>query len=638
MLVMVLSIGMIVKNEEKYLRQCLESLQPIRDALECELIIVDTGSTDSTVEIAKEFTDNVLFFEWINDFAAARNVSLKASKGEWYMYVDGDEVFKACDDIINFFKSGEYKEYGSAFYTIRSYSDIKNKTGYADCFVPRLSKRTDELEFEGIIHEKLTPKVFPRRILTDVADHYGYVFNKNDDLKDEKFERNSRLLLEQLKENGDELNPVLYRELFDTFNFLDDKTQALEYAYKGIEQAKEMKNDYVLGIYHSIALLYHCKQESEKVLEVYDEYFEVEDEIRQKERSLDVEFYGFKAAALFRLERYEEAYTEFRKYFTLDNKFTSQGICTREALYVQRYYTSEYAVLDFNMLYAETCLRLKRYKEAEESFRKYSLNKFEFSHTLKIMRLNQMIDYLRYTGAKAFSAMYNSLDDNNRGMLFNATRFRLFAWEPEEQRSMLNKFVAMNFSDPEYNALSHIQKAHLLDGGAGAQRITDFIENHSIIYPDVMYIALKENLDIAPYMEESVNIGEIIRAGFNNIVSFCDALKKYDTAPYVCDENLLSLIRLYTQAVVSAAETGNDIQQFTALAGSLSMKYLNAFGEENIPAEVYAAVIIEQINILRGMRNFKECIACLRQLIQIDKKYAPVAKVYQNLLKEDMGN
>ena len=79
---MVLSIGMIVKNEEKYLERCLNGIKPILDNVDSELIITDTGSTDNTIEIAKKFTDKVFCFDWCDDFAAARNFGLKEAKGE----------------------------------------------------------------------------------------------------------------------------------------------------------------------------------------------------------------------------------------------------------------------------------------------------------------------------------------------------------------------------------------------------------------------------------------------------------------------------------------------------------------------------------------------------------------------------
>lgn len=66
---MKLSLCLIVKNEEKYLERCLKSLRNYVD----EIIITDTGSADTTVEIAKKYTDKVYHFEWIDDFSAARN-------------------------------------------------------------------------------------------------------------------------------------------------------------------------------------------------------------------------------------------------------------------------------------------------------------------------------------------------------------------------------------------------------------------------------------------------------------------------------------------------------------------------------------------------------------------------------------
>ncbi len=83
---------MIVKNEEKYLEDCLKAMSPIREAVPSELIVVDTGSTDRTVEIAEQYADQVLHFEWCDDFSAARNVSLEAASGEWFLYLDGDEI------------------------------------------------------------------------------------------------------------------------------------------------------------------------------------------------------------------------------------------------------------------------------------------------------------------------------------------------------------------------------------------------------------------------------------------------------------------------------------------------------------------------------------------------------------------
>ncbi len=91
---MILSIGMIVKNEAGNLRECLTGIKPILEQVESELIIADTGSRDGTMDVAKEFTPNVYEIEWRNDFAWARNTTLERARGEWYMFLDADEVFE----------------------------------------------------------------------------------------------------------------------------------------------------------------------------------------------------------------------------------------------------------------------------------------------------------------------------------------------------------------------------------------------------------------------------------------------------------------------------------------------------------------------------------------------------------------
>ena len=91
-----LSISILVSNHIDTVRKCLESVKPLLDRLRAELIVVDTGSTDGSIDVAKEYTDKIIPFVWCNDFSAARNVGLKAAHGEWFLYLDDDEWF---DDI-----------------------------------------------------------------------------------------------------------------------------------------------------------------------------------------------------------------------------------------------------------------------------------------------------------------------------------------------------------------------------------------------------------------------------------------------------------------------------------------------------------------------------------------------------------
>ena len=97
-----ISLCMIVKNEEKVLARCLDSIADLMD----EIIIVDTGSSDNTKEIAKKYTDKIYDFAWIDDFSAARNYSFSKATKEYIYVADADEVI----DADNHRKLAELKE------------------------------------------------------------------------------------------------------------------------------------------------------------------------------------------------------------------------------------------------------------------------------------------------------------------------------------------------------------------------------------------------------------------------------------------------------------------------------------------------------------------------------------------------
>lgn len=90
-----ISLCMIVKNEEKVLARCLDTVKDLVD----EINIVDTGSTDRTVEIAKKYTQRVFYFQWIDNFAAARNESFKYATKDYILYLDADDVILEKDRI-----------------------------------------------------------------------------------------------------------------------------------------------------------------------------------------------------------------------------------------------------------------------------------------------------------------------------------------------------------------------------------------------------------------------------------------------------------------------------------------------------------------------------------------------------------
>ena len=88
-----ISLCMIVKNEEDVLERCLDSVADLVD----EIVIVDTGSTDRTREIAARYTDKIFDFPWRDDFAAARNESFAHASMDYCMWLDADDVLLEAD-------------------------------------------------------------------------------------------------------------------------------------------------------------------------------------------------------------------------------------------------------------------------------------------------------------------------------------------------------------------------------------------------------------------------------------------------------------------------------------------------------------------------------------------------------------
>src|SRR5437899_1284513 len=90
---MLLSAALVVRDEALVLDGCLASIEDVVD----EIVLVDTGSQDDSVEIAVDHGARVIHHEWSGDFAEARNIGLEAARGEWVLYIDADERLAGAD-------------------------------------------------------------------------------------------------------------------------------------------------------------------------------------------------------------------------------------------------------------------------------------------------------------------------------------------------------------------------------------------------------------------------------------------------------------------------------------------------------------------------------------------------------------
>ena len=197
-----LSIGMIVKNEIRCLEKCLKALEPLRTAIPCELVIADTGSNDGTREIAARYADIFFDLPWENDFSAARNAVLDRCTGQWYFSVDADEYLdEYIDELVAFLLNSEKNEHNFALVVNSNFSDqTLDKETATSFFAVRLARRRPGLRFIGAIHERFNftdDEIFDA-LSNTILWHDGYAYETPEQARRKK-QRNMELLEQELR-------------------------------------------------------------------------------------------------------------------------------------------------------------------------------------------------------------------------------------------------------------------------------------------------------------------------------------------------------------------------------------------------------------------------------------------------------
>ena len=235
---------MITKNEEKYLQQCLSSVKDFVD----EIIVVDTGSTDKTKEIAKKFSANVFDFKWVDDFSAARNESLKRATKDWILVLDADEKL-AKKDLEKLKELTIDENYVAYYFVIRTYTDESSAAGWSSskeddyeesrCAsgwfatkMVRMFKNRSNIYFDGVIHETVRDSIEDAGKIKESdfpIHHFGRLTNEKSSFKKELYQKLTKLKM-SAKEDFHSYSQLAIQAQ-ETGNF----EKAIEYFKKSIE-------------------------------------------------------------------------------------------------------------------------------------------------------------------------------------------------------------------------------------------------------------------------------------------------------------------------------------------------------------------------------------------------------------------
>jgi tetratricopeptide (TPR) repeat protein len=247
-----LSAALIVRDESRFIEPCLRSLAGIVD----EIVVVDTGSTDDTIEKARRFPIELHEFAWGDDFSAARNFAIEQARADWILYIDADERLEVPDlAALRQALADESK----AGWRLRFFPRV-GWTPYAEL---RLFRNDPRIRFKGVIHENMqdgVDEVCRSDGLTigtcDVALHHvGYEGGQR-----HKIARNVPLLCAYLAE--DPTRVYCWWHLGEMLLFAGDEEGAAEAWRSGIEVARKQgaTPPTMNGMpYYSLLLLQHSR-------------------------------------------------------------------------------------------------------------------------------------------------------------------------------------------------------------------------------------------------------------------------------------------------------------------------------------------------------------------------------------------
>jgi len=226
-----ISLCMIVKNEETDLADCLESVENVVD----EIIIVDTGSTDRTIEIARRYHTKIFEIPWPGDFSTARNISLEKASKDWIFIMDADEKLDPASAILMKGLLSE-KSAGGLRFIQRNIAPAGDLVRYYDIPTTRMWPNSPVIRYEGLIHESVVESILRAGSVIEnsslVIWHSGYARSS---VQGGNFrgERNLEILKVMLSK--DPQDSYLHYQLGITYKNLGNNKKARQYLKKVLE-------------------------------------------------------------------------------------------------------------------------------------------------------------------------------------------------------------------------------------------------------------------------------------------------------------------------------------------------------------------------------------------------------------------
>ncbi|MCR1951675.1 MULTISPECIES: glycosyltransferase [unclassified Clostridium] len=267
-----LSVCIIARNEEENLSRCLKSVKSIAD----EIILIDTGSTDNTINIAQEFNAQVIKFPWNDNFSSARNKALEIASKDWILCIDCDEALDntQVSKLKNVLNDSLYLGFRLKLINI-----IDNKP-YKGEYLLRIIKNNSGFYFSGRINEKLNNSLYNDSYLNQILNLEFILYNFGYDYNEKQLtDRCNRNLSIYLSYADKEKNYLYYYNIANEYFLLNKYTIAINNYIKAIE----LNDNYYISSYLSFLIVktYYIAQKYNKAILMGERYLLKNDAFRE---------------------------------------------------------------------------------------------------------------------------------------------------------------------------------------------------------------------------------------------------------------------------------------------------------------------------------------------------------------------
>lgn len=266
-----LSVCLIIKNEEKNLPDCLESIKNIAD----EIIVCDTGSDDNSIAIAEKFGSKIVHFKWNGSFADARNYSIAAASSNWILWIDADERLPQAS-VLEIKKIISNKGSVATAFRVSIHNFKKQGEYFYLSTAHRLFPNHFNISFSGMIHEQISPSVSQlngKEIMTTIIiEHFGYDLSPVQMQK--KYKRNLEILLNNLAK-GPESSYLIYN-IAKQYALLEDYETAVKYFLWALKQ-NDLEKYMKVSLLNSLAESYYYLKNYKKLRKIIEQSIKLYD-------------------------------------------------------------------------------------------------------------------------------------------------------------------------------------------------------------------------------------------------------------------------------------------------------------------------------------------------------------------------